>query len=526
MKNNILEDFAARRIFVEDEPQQIPSSGLTWSGASDVQIDFMKRVYETQVRNAARVRTFVGDVPVSELEEVEGGRKLRRPAGVSCRDLLAFARAELARQQANGVEKALTVSSISVVSGYRSASEQFRNWQRGFPRYYEETREHRSTLSGGAHGPAAVEHLATYIGARLAAPGYSLHNNGLAVDFGTTEAGQALGASTGTSSLAAWRRSWLWDWLTSNAATYQFFQNTRINEPWHWEYRAPAPPREAIIVTAGREELSDVPLLRTHRGTQPDLILKWNDMEVTPDLVDVVIHLHGYSSNRDRMSLVRDKEPFSGLDFFDPDHPYVTVGRQRPTLCILPRGHYSGGEKYQFPALITPVGMQDLIDFSLSHLGSRIGATRLRRGRLIITTHSGGGEALMQVLQHIDPDEVYVFDALYWPVSNLIQWMQRHIRRDFAALESNSGLEPGTFMVNQGSALRVFYRPNTGTQNNSLTVHRAIQKEIFSVPRAGIIVSPWYRVEKTVVGHGQIPRYFGWRLLAAANSDIPEASPP
>ena len=67
--------------------------------------------------------------------------------------------------------------------------------------------------------------------------------------------------------------------------------------------------------------------------------------------MDVVVHLHGYSGRREKMTLVRDKEPASGLDFTDPADPSAR-GRTRPTLAVLPRGHYFGGNSgagYSFP---------------------------------------------------------------------------------------------------------------------------------------------------------------------------------
>jgi hypothetical protein len=253
-------------------------------------------------------------------------------------------------------------------------------------------------------------------------------------------------------------------------------------------------------------------------------------MEVTPDVVDVVVHLHGHSPEGSAMRLVRDMEPICGLDFFDPDRPYVSLGRRRPTLCILPRGDYAGGDKYRFPALKTPTGMKSLIEIGTSHFGRGIGVTELRRGRLIITAHSGGGEALEQVLQYVDPDEIHVFDALYWPVGNLIRWMQRHIRRDMMELDAPISRDPSALMANRGGALRVFYRPGgipgRNTEDNSREVYRAIRAELASASPAKVFAAGWYRVEKTVVAHSQIPRRFGWQLLNGANSDILGAGQP
>jgi LAS superfamily LD-carboxypeptidase LdcB len=67
----------------------------------------------------------------------------------------------------------------------------------------------------------------------LAAPGYSLHNSGIAIDFRTRQGRHNLGPST--AQIALWNRSWFFRWLSANAANFGFAQNPNINEPWHWE---------------------------------------------------------------------------------------------------------------------------------------------------------------------------------------------------------------------------------------------------------------------------------------------------
>ncbi|WP_019925660.1 D-Ala-D-Ala carboxypeptidase family metallohydrolase [Nocardia sp. BMG111209] len=247
-------------------------------------------------------------------------------------------------------------------------------------------------------------------------------------------------------------------------------------------------------VAPGRRVIQRLPLLRDHRGTPPDLVIKWNAM-IAPTAVDVVVHLHGYSDDRQAMRITTDKEPNSGLDFSDPDCR-ATGGRLTPTLLVLPRGHYSprpGGDprRYTFPALTAPGGLQQLIDAALAEFTAATGAP-VRRNRLILTAHSGGGAALLEILTHTDPDEIQVFDALYDKPKVLIDWARRHLRAG-------------------NGALRVIFRPGEGTAINSGTVAAEIR-------RAG---SPNFRVERTTVGHLQIPRRFGWRLLADSAANLP-----
>ena len=262
----------------------------------------------------------------------------------------------------------------------------------------------------------------------------------------------------------------------------------------------PLPPLGEVA--EGRAVIDKVPLLRSHRGTRPDLILRWNRMASAPEAVDVVIHLHGYSSRKAAMRIDRDKEPSSGLDFGDPASPKAP-GRSAPTLCILPRGNFFGGRSgngYNFPVLIAPGGLQQLIDFALAQFAARIGARTVRRRRLIITAHSGGGAALMRILGSNDPDEVHVFDALYGDASALIRWAKLRLAGQDAA----------------ASALRVLYRPKSGTEKYSKQVLNALR----SLLPAGDPRASRFRVEATTVSHGEIPRKFGWRLLRDAGSDL------
>ncbi len=487
----------------------------------------MRAVYDQQIQNARAVRSFVADIPSSQLGTVESGHQMRRAAATSCRDLLASARAELQKQKDVGDAKAQHVTSILPVSGYRSASQQFQAWQGAFPRYYSETRSRRTAMSTGEHGSEAVTFLARYIGGILAAPGYSLHNDGRAMDYGTSESGRTLGPQR--SDYDAWLQSWLWTWMRSNAATYYFYQNTSIREPWHWEYRAPITSSESDneteAVPEGREELHNVTLLRGHRGTQPDLILRWNALPDQPVELDVVVHFHGYSDERDQMSLVRHKEPNSGLDWSDPDSRTIALGRQRPTLGLLPRGNYFGGNSgkgYNFPHLVSTGGTQALIDFALQHFARGKGLLNVRRGRLVVTGHSGGGSALAQVVDALNPDEVHVFDGLYSDPGGLIRWMQRKIRRDVAALEDGTGRNPQQYMPTLGGALRVFYRTDSGTAALSRKVQRELRQELLAISGASSIITSWYRVEQTSVPHGRIPRRYGWRLLTDGASNMPE----
>ncbi len=539
----------------EDEVtcDHIDASQLSWPGASAQQLDLMRRVYLRQVTAACQSRAFVGDVADSELGDVENGVRLRQPAAPGCRALLASAR--LALSSASGVH----VSNIGVLSGYRPATRQLANWNRNFPRYFGETQADRAAADGGEFGDAAAAFLTRYISRRLAAPGFSLHNDGRAVDFNTVQDGKSMGADTSASNRANWKASWFFNFLVANANSYGFFQNTSIDEPWHWEYRAAAPAAQSteaigllpspdtnapegygfkasvpaeLTIAKGRLERSNTPLLAAHRGTQPDLILRWNDM-TDPASVDVVVHLHGYSSDRALMSL-RRKEAYSGLDFSNPDDSNDTrPGRTAATLCVLPRGSYTGDEpkanpeRYTFPALATPARLRELVTYSLGQFQSSTGASSgLSMGRMILTAHSGGGAGLMRILANntndeMQIDEIEIFDALYGSATQdavrpLTLWINRRIAAEIQNWTTGK--------TQADSGICILFRRG-GTDPQSQLVQGAIQAAISAAPSdAQAILNAAYRVHRTEVAHGEIPRRFGWRLLADKAQIFPETA--
>lgn len=272
----------------------------------------------------------------------------------------------------------------------------------------------------------------------------------------------------------------------------------------------PLPPTPPSPVVSGAQRLvvDKLPRLSAHRGTGPDLILRWTGL-TGPGEATVVVHFHGYSGRAAAMRIDRDKERDSGLDFGDPADPR-TPGRTAPTVAILPRGNFFGGRSgsgYDFPALVAKGALTALVDDALARVSRQVGA-EIRPGRLIVTGHSGGGAPINAVLAHLDPDEVQVFDGTYGATENLKAWAARRIAR---AQGTQAAALP---------ALRVLYRPGSGTAANALGVHEALCRALASAPEG---LRRRFRVDATTVAHNDIPRRFGWRLLADAGADLPEA---
>jgi D-alanyl-D-alanine carboxypeptidase len=495
-----------------------PPSQLRWKDATPEQLAFMQDVYRRHVAAVAKSgRRFVASIPPTELGEIERGICMRRAAAAEAKQLLDQARQDWQADRARGDPKALRQGRPGLNNAYRSPELQFVLWQRYFPKYYKATADLRRQDPGGEHGPAAADRLAYYVRKWVGAPGYSLHQDGLAMDL----EGGSLGPSGSASSRQAWGQSWYWDWLVRNAARYHFQQNTSINEPWHWQYfggRAAGPsvpPGQPGTVRPDSSPRSfvtvdQVPVLARHRGRPPALVIGWNAVGRQTRTVDIVVHFHGFSPNKEgRMQLQVDMLPVSGLDFSDPAGSGAR-GRTRPTIYVMPRGSHAGGMRYLFPAMERPDTVRQLVGLALDQVRARFGAPGLRPGRLIFTAHSGGGAGLLAALAHNDPDEVHVFDGLYEPADNLIRWASARIRCEQAACNRPK------------AALRVIYlRGSSKTTYYSGLVRKALQPQLDAAPALAADLKRRFRVEETTVPHMAIPRTFGWRLLADATADLP-----
>jgi hypothetical protein len=155
-------------------------------------------------------------------------------AAAACIKLLAQARADLAKAQAEKDELAVAATSIGVGSAYRSATQELAIWESLFPQYYAATKGAREAAADGEHGAAAVGILVRHYSGRKAAPGFGNHTNGIAVDFVATQGGVVLGANV--SQNPAWVSSWFHKWLVQHA-TADFHFKPIPTEAWHWEYK-------------------------------------------------------------------------------------------------------------------------------------------------------------------------------------------------------------------------------------------------------------------------------------------------
>ena len=91
-------------------------------------------------------------------------------------------------------------------------------------------------MPGGPHGDAAVTYMVGYVSPKIAAPGFSNHQAGLAIDLKQERTrGNEIYNSTDPEWVQKWQSTWFFRWLQQNAARFGFSPYTV--EPWHWEYR-------------------------------------------------------------------------------------------------------------------------------------------------------------------------------------------------------------------------------------------------------------------------------------------------
>ncbi len=262
------------------------------------------------------------------------------------------------------------------------------------------------------------------------------------------------------------------------------------------------------MVTPGEAYLADTPALSAYAGTQPDLFLRWNQIPRDAAVVDVVVHLHGFSRAGAAMALA-EKVPRSGLDL---------ARRPRPTLALLPRGNWLRYSWYDHPALLAG-GIDRLIEYALARFAAslpRAAQRRLDLDRLILTAHSGGGMPAIDAIADARraPDELHIFDGLYGRdpaagdamrgIEIIEEWLGQRLAQEPA--------RPGALRV-------VFIEQQTGPF--SRRVAELIERRLAGV-EAGEAedLRRRYRVERSTWQHGRIAERCGPDLLAAADAEF------
>ncbi|MBV8934814.1 MAG: hypothetical protein JO095_03290 [Alphaproteobacteria bacterium] len=264
-------------------------------------------------------------------------------------------------------------------------------------------------------------------------------------------------------------------------------------------------------ILPGEGYLENTPVLEAHVGTQPDLFLRWNQVPLSVEMIDVVVFLHGFSQQGGEMPLA-EKVERSGLDL---------SGRVRPTLAMLPRGNWIRHYYYNFPSLLSG-GVDWLVDYGPGCFSRAIGsvapgtARAFSVDRFILAAHSGGAMPAVDVIAEASraPDELYIFDGLYGRdpakgnplqgLETLEGWLADRLRR-----------EP-----EREGALRVVYiEQQTGPFSRK--VGELIAQHLSGAdPACAAGLARRYRVEVSGVQHSQIARRCMPELLAAPDAQF------
>ena len=85
-------------------------------------------------------------------------------------------------------------------------------------------------MKGGLAGQDAADYLAGVVRTKIATPGWSRHQHGVAVDFSPPEKDLKIKFE----SIKGWTKTWLFKWLSDDHAEKHGMQNYPA-EPWHWE---------------------------------------------------------------------------------------------------------------------------------------------------------------------------------------------------------------------------------------------------------------------------------------------------
>lgn len=419
-----------------------------WSGNAD-QIAFRDRVLAAHL---ARTRSRRGapqrDLTAAERVTVPGTTiQMRTDAAVAAGRFLAAANADLATAQAAGNADALRTIRLTASSGYRASDHQRTLWLEYFPKYYRRTRAARERLAEGSHSDAAVEYMLRPkasggfgLGGRIAAPGYSNHQNGIAIDLRQVrQTGHDVVNDSGDAAREKWRTSWFHGWLKTHAAARFEFQPIKTEE-WHWEFRpgrSTTKGKPATMSTRTEPASSPTAPKDFEGGKLWTFHARVHPMKVAifcpPDAlkqreVDVLFFAHGM--------LGGCPKPSSIPEGFISGGPFrlgeIVANTNRPLVLVVPHLNWDnpgtqGAFRRSWPrwhAVGKPAHLNALVDEALAELG-RVQSTSTPRVRSLIVAGHSRAHGVLEPLAHLhmDPEmqrgalaklsDVWSLDATY-----------------------------------------------------------------------------------------------------------------
>jgi peptidoglycan hydrolase-like protein with peptidoglycan-binding domain len=426
---------AADESFAEEHEEEL-SESPAWTGTAD-QLAFRTRVLAEHIkRSTSRKGKPLRDLRDDELEKIPSTNiKTKTETARAAGRLLAAARAELAKVKTAGDADALRTIDVSVGSGYRGSGHQRELWLRYFGGYYNRTRAKRETLPGGLHSTAAVDYMLTPeklggfgLAGRIAAPGFSNHQNGIAIDFIQTRTSQPVGISTNKENRRKWSKTWFYGWLQRNAAVYEFEPYKK--EEWHWEYKPKKSlSREAELqheaaggAVGGQTKAFLGGSIWSHpsRACATKVAVFVPPAALRGEKVDMMLYVHGLLSPCGAPKVMPEgiisEAPFK--------LGKLIVDSGRAMVLVVPRFQSGNDKSWSAHDLNRPGTLNALFAEVLGDMGRRLGRPAVQIDQLIIAGHSRAFGVLYPLARsHASPalamgalaklSKVWVLDATY-----------------------------------------------------------------------------------------------------------------
>ncbi len=422
------------------DPDDGPADGSgRWTGSAD-QLAFRDRVLTEAIRR--KKRSPLPNLRRTQLDHIAGTQVLTRPETARAVEaMLAAATAALRTAQQAGDADALRTVSITVGSGYRPDTQQRDLWLGYFRKYYNRSAGARQRLAGGPHSDEAIEYLLRSqskggfgIGERIAAPGFSNHQGGTAVDLQLVRVpGHQISNDSDARSRAAWRATWPHGWLRANAATFGF--RPLPTEEWHWEYSPVASGGTAAAATQAAAQVTTF----QPTGYEHPVAVYVPEAAQASTTVDVLLFAHGLLGGCPRPARVP-----VGLVTDPPFRLGQAIDRSgRPVVLVVPLLDWAdpGGEaafgagRTRWHSLARPDRLNRLIEEVLARLAAGRG-TPPALGELVIAGHSRAYDFLEPLAeQHRDPamrrgalaklSRIWAFDTTYGgKVERWTDWLE------------------------------------------------------------------------------------------------------
>jgi D-alanyl-D-alanine carboxypeptidase len=380
----------------DDEEERLDSG--TWSETAE-QIAFRKRVLAAHIERTARIKKMKGpqrDLRDDELAAIPGSKiQTRADTAAAVGRLLAAARADLIKARASGDADALRTHDINVDNAYRSGATQYASWMSKFKRYYNLSQAARARLTGGPHSAAAVNYMLNPEGPdgfglpwRLAAPGFSAHQRGTAVDFSQDRPEKyRVSINTDMRERRKWRATWFHHWLTHHAAHFGF--EPLKSEEWHWGYNPEISPGDRGVsgdeaVTQARAFLGGSIWTYASRACGSRVSVFVPAAAQGREKVDLMLYVHGLLGPCGAPPVLPE-----GLVSAAP----FALGRivaesARPMILVVPRFQPGDDKSWSPHRLDRPDAINALFAEVLAETGRRLNRAAPAIDQLIVAGHS------------------------------------------------------------------------------------------------------------------------------------------